>query len=63
MEFVKQYYGKHAIHYHGQLNDKGTKIVGNWEIPDDSTGAFNLKFKAKRWKGYVMEKDDTIVKK
>jgi hypothetical protein len=51
--FVKQYEGAHAVNYNGQLT--GGTIAGNWEIPDNCGGTFELNLSSdyvENWTGW-----------
>jgi hypothetical protein len=51
--FVKQYEGAHAVNYNGQLT--GGNIAGNWEIPDNCGGTFELNLSSdyvENWTGW-----------
>lgn len=42
VRFVKQYVGKHVVHYEGRHDGEGT-ILGNWSIPPIWSGPFALR--------------------
>jgi len=42
VNFVKQYWGKHAVHYSGQWH--GQNIEGEWQIPGNCNGHFKLHY-------------------
>jgi hypothetical protein len=50
INFVKQYLGAHAVLYAGKFD--GKKICGNWEIPDNCGGKFQIKCFLPKWKGW-----------
>lgn len=43
--FVKQYDGRggwsHAVHYSGQVDEEGTRVVGRWSV-EGLTGSFTM---------------------
>ena len=50
ISFKKQYYGAHAVYYHGAIlgtwdSDEKRKVKGAWTIPGDCYGHFELKEK------------------
>jgi len=50
VSFVKQYEGAHAVNYNGTFITP-TKISGNWEIPDNCSGFFELNVDLEAWEG------------
>jgi len=59
VEFVKQYTGQHAVNYSGKL--EGPKIAGNWEIPDNCAGTFEIQLSpeyVENWAGWFEQSDD-----
>ena len=39
-QITKYYYGKHSVHYNGQVDENG--IWGNWRIVGDWNGGFHI---------------------
>jgi hypothetical protein len=50
--FVKQYHGAHSVNYQGQVN--GNRIAGQWSIPGNCQGGFEIYFEAQKWSGFYM---------
>jgi hypothetical protein len=48
-KFVKQYYGQHAVTYQGRC--QGAYLSGQWVIPGNCQGTFQIKLNAQRWSG------------
>lgn len=55
LEFTKQYVGAHAVVYKGKLR-RGT-IKGNWEIPGNCDGKFEITMKSNVWSGFYKGND------
>jgi len=49
LSFHKQYQGAHTVEYKGRM--EGNHITGNWEIPGNCSGNFNMRLDAPRWEG------------
>lgn len=49
LSFHKQYQGQHTVIYKGRM--EGNHIVGNWEIPGNCSGNYNISLDAPRWEG------------
>ena len=45
-------YPTHSVNYSGQCTDNSGWFRGNWEIPGDCGGNFEIKVDLPRWKGY-----------
>merc|ERR1719433_1082116 len=54
LEFKKQYEA-HFVNYRGQCNDNSGYFRGNWEIPGDCGGNFEIKCDLPRWNGYYVQ--------
>ena len=50
VNFVKQYEGAHAVNYTGTFSSP-TKITGDWEIPDNCKGTFEMNVDLEAWEG------------
>merc|ERR1712166_818942 len=48
--FHKQYHGAHTVIYKGRIQN-GNLWMGNWEIPGNCEGKFQIRCKAQKWKG------------
>jgi len=48
--FHKQYVGAHTVIYKGRIQN-GNLWVGNWSIPGNCQGNFQIRCKANKWKG------------
>eukprot|EP01106_Pelomyxa_sp_JSP_P005692 TRINITY_DN1903_c0_g1_i3.p1 TRINITY_DN1903_c0_g1~~TRINITY_DN1903_c0_g1_i3.p1 ORF type:complete len:197 (-),score=75.28 TRINITY_DN1903_c0_g1_i3:218-736(-) len=59
LDMVKQYIGKHAVHYVGRFDPATHVITGTWSIGPGNTGPFFLKdfhsWMGKHWKGYWIQ--------
>ena len=55
MHFKKHYHGKHTVDYKGQCHDNSGWFRGNWEIPGDCGGNFEIKVELPRWKGNYVQ--------
>jgi len=53
-EINKQYHGAHIVYYRGQMDNQGW-IKGNWEIPGNCDGTFELKVDQPNWAGFFMQ--------
>ena len=54
VEIHKQYNGAHAVIYKGQMDNQGW-IRGNWSIPGNCDGTFELKVDQPFWKGHFVQ--------
>ena len=51
-------YPSHSVEYRGQCNDNSGYFRGNWEIPGDCGGNFEVKVDLPRWVGYFKQDGD-----
>ena len=52
VQFVKQYPGSHSVNYNGQIHNG--VITGQWTIPGNCDGTFELRQDAPQWRGFFM---------
>jgi len=55
LEFKKQY-PEYFVNYSGMCKDDNPQLFqGNWEIPDNNTGEFEIECHIPKWKGYYKQ--------